>query len=128
MSYIHIVATLAVLQFFMFGILTGRARKKYGIPAPAVSGNERFERAFRVQMNTLEQLAGFIPALFIAAQYWPANVVAFAGAIYLIGRFIYWRSYMGDPAKRKIGFLMTVIPTFVLLAASLIGAIANLGA
>ena len=28
-------------------------------------------------------------------QYWPQSYVASVGAIYLIGRFLYWRSYLG---------------------------------
>ena len=127
MIYIHIVATLAIIQFFIFGILVGRARAKYGIKAPAISGNEGFERAFRVQMNTLEQLAGFLPALFIAAQYWPPMAVAAIGVVYLLGRIVYRRSYLNDPTKRQLGFLMTVVPTFTLLGASLIGAVLRIG-
>ena len=71
MNYVHIVALLAVVQFIVFSTLVGAARGKYGIAAPAMTGNEHFERAVRVQMNTLEQLVGFLPALFIAAAYWP---------------------------------------------------------
>ena len=127
MTYIHIIATLAVVQYFMFGILVGRARAKYGVKAPAISGNESFERAFRVQMNTLEQLAGFLPAMFIAAQYWPAKAVAAVGVVYLLGRIVYWRSYLNDPTKRQLGFLITVVPTFILLGASLVGAVLHIG-
>ena len=54
MNYVHIVAVLAIIQFFLFGILVGRARGKYGIKAPATSGNELFEREFRVHVNTFE--------------------------------------------------------------------------
>ena len=125
MNYVHIIAVLAVSQFFFFGILVGRAREKYGVKAPATSGHELFERAFRVQMNTMEQLVGFLPALLIASVYWPNAIVAGIGVIYLVGRFLYRRSYVADPAKRGPGFLLTVIPTFVLLAAALVGAIAR---
>lgn len=123
MNYVHVVAILAVLQFFLFGILVGRARGRHGIAAPLTSGNELFERAFRVHMNTLEQLAGFLPALFIASLYWPDAIVAGTGVVYLAGRFLYRQLYLADPAGRGPGFLMTVLPTFVLLAAGLWGAI-----
>ena len=123
MNYVNIVAVLAVLQFFLFGILVGRARAKYGVKAPATSGSEPFERAFRVQMNTLEQLVGFLPALLIASLYWSNAVIAGIGAVYLVGRFVYRQSYIADPAKRGPGFALTVIPTFVLLGAALVGAI-----
>lgn len=123
MNYVHIVAVLAVLQFFLFGVLVGRARAKYEVKAPATSGNELFERAFRVHMNTLEQLVGFLPALLIASLYWPNAIIAGIGVIYLVGRFLYRHLYLADPAKRQPGFLLTVIPTFILLAAAVVGAI-----
>jgi glutathione S-transferase len=127
MNYVHIVAVLAIIQFFLFGILVGRARGKYGIKAPATSGNELFEREFRVHVNTLEQLVGFLPALLIASLYWPNAIIASIGALYLAGRFLYRRSYVADPSKRGPGFALTVIPTFTLLVASIIGAVTRHG-
>lgn len=123
MNYVHIVAVLAVLQFFLFGILVGRARAKYGIKPPATTGHEMFERAFRVHVNTLEQLVGFLPALLIASVYWPNAIIAGIGAVYLVGRFVYRHLYLADPARRGPGFVLTVLPTFTLLAASVVGAI-----
>ena len=123
MNYVHIVAVLAVLQFFLFGILVGRARARHGVKPPATSGHDLFERAFRVHMNTLEQLVGFLPALLIASLYWPNAIIASIGVVYLAGRFLYRHLYLADPAKRRPGFLLTAIPTFILLAASLVGAI-----
>ena len=66
MAFIHFLALLAVLQYLYFGVLVGRARLRYHVKAPAVTGDENFERAYRVQMNTLEQLIIFLPALLIA--------------------------------------------------------------
>ncbi|MCZ7597839.1 MAG: MAPEG family protein [Gammaproteobacteria bacterium] len=123
MRYISIVAVLAVLQYFFFGVRVGLARGRYGVKAPAVSGHETFEREFRVHMNTLEQLVAFLPALFIAGMYWPDAVIAGIGTVYLLGRFVYWRQYVANPASRGPGFLLTVAPTFILLAAALVGAL-----
>ena len=123
MNYTHIVALLAVIQFLAFGILVGRARTQYGIKAPAVSGNELFERHFRVQMNTLEQLVAFLPALLIASQYWSNLLVAGVGLVYLVGRLVFRSAYIADPSKRGPGFLLTVVPTFTLLALGLVGAV-----
>jgi glutathione S-transferase len=122
-NYVHIIAVLAILQFFLFGILVGRARRRHGIKAPATSGHEMFERAFRVHANTLEQLVGFLPALLIASTYWPNAIVAGIGAVWIAGRFLYRHLYLADPSKRTAGFLLTVIPTFTLLAAAVAGAI-----
>jgi glutathione S-transferase len=76
MNYVDLIAVLAIIQLIFFGVLVGRARGLYGIKAPAVSGHEMFERAYRVQMNTLELMVVFLPALFIASKYWPPAYVA----------------------------------------------------
>ena len=123
MDLVNIVAALAVFQFVVFSFLVGKARGEYGVKAPAVSGHENFERVFRVQMNTLEQMVCFIPALLLANVYWPDTFVALVGVVYLVGRLIYRQSYVTDPSKRALGFLLTLIPTLVLLIAALIGAV-----
>jgi len=123
MQTVHIIALLAVVQYLVFGFLVGRARGRYGVKAPATTGNEHFERAYRVQMNSLEQLVGFIPALFIAALYWPSSMVAAIGAIYLIGRLLYRNAYVRNPASRGLGFLLTIAPTTLLILAGLAGAL-----
>lgn len=121
MNYVDLVAVLAVLQLLMFAILVGRARGLYSVKAPATSGHEMFDRAYRVQMNTLELMVAFLPALYIAARYWPASYVAAAGAVYLVGRLVYWRSYTAAPASRGIGFALSMVPILVLLIAAMVG-------
>ncbi|WP_374012994.1 MAPEG family protein [Pseudoxanthomonas koreensis] len=123
MNYVDLVAVLAILQLIFFGVLVGRARGRYGVKAPAVSGHEMFERAYRVQMNTLELMVAFLPALFVAARYWPQSWVAIAGAVYLVGRFIYWRSYTAAPASRGLGFALSMLPILALLIGALGGII-----
>jgi glutathione S-transferase len=126
MQYVELVAVLAVLQFFAFGALTGRARSQSGLKAPAMTGHEGFERMYRVQMNTLEMLIAFLPVLFLAAKYWPAPWMAGIGAVYLIGRHLYWRAYVTDPAKRGLGFMLTMLPTLLLLIMALLGIVLSL--
>ena len=123
MHYVHIVALLAIVQFIYFSMLVGKARGKYGIKAPAMTGHEGFERAVRVQMNTLEQLVCFVPALLIAAVYWLPVYVAATGVVYLVGRTLYQRAYVADPAKRGLGFMLTFFPTVLLVLAGLVGAV-----
>lgn len=123
MSIVHIVAVLAILQFVLFSVLVGKARETHGVKAPAVSGNEQFERVYRVQMNTLEQLVCFLPALFMASYYWSPTLVSLIGCVYLGGRFLYSNAYVADPSKRGLGFLLTFAPTVILLLATLVGAL-----
>jgi glutathione S-transferase len=121
MQHVELVAILAVIQYLFFGERTGRARRLSGLKAPAVTGHEGFERMYRVQMNTLELLIAFLPALFLAAKYWPSNWVAGLGVIYLVGRMLYWRVYISHPAKRGLGFMMSMFPTLFLAALALVG-------
>ncbi|MEN1958106.1 MAPEG family protein [Luteimonas sp. MJ204] len=121
MNYVDLVAVLAVIQLVFFSVLVGRARGRYGVKAPAVSGHEMFDRAYRVQMNTLELMVAFLPALFLAAKYWPHSYVAVAGAVYLVGRLIYWRSYTAAPTSRALGFALSMLPILALIIGSLAG-------
>jgi uncharacterized MAPEG superfamily protein len=117
------VAVLALLQYLFFGALVGQARERHGVKAPAVTGNEAFERIYRVQMNTLELLAAFLPALWLAALYWSPAAMAAIGASYLLGRLLYWRAYTRDPKARSLGFVLSFLPIVLLLLAALAGAV-----
>jgi uncharacterized MAPEG superfamily protein len=123
MAWVLIVIVLALLQFLGFGIAVGRARSRYGVPAPATSGNENFERVFRVQMNTLEQLIMFLPAIWLFAQFISPLWAAALGAVYLVGRMLYFLSYVKDPKSRGLGFMLTSLPTLVMLAGVLYEAV-----
>ena len=113
MAWVDLVCVLALLQAVFFGVMVGSARAKYGVQAPAVSGHPMFERMYRVQMNTLELLMAFVPALYLAARYWSPQWVAATGAIFLLGRLVYWRAYLG--------FGLSAFPVLALLAATLLG-------
>ena len=123
MAWVEIVTLLAVIQLLVFGFLVGKARMQYGIKAPATTGNEMFERYFRVQMNTLETLVVFLPALWIAALYWSPPLMAAIGVVYLIGRQLYLAAYVRDPARRSAGYSLSFLPVAVLALAGLVGAV-----
>ncbi len=114
MHYVELIAILAVFQYLAFGSLVGRARAASGLKGPAVTGDVGFERMYRVQMNTLETLIAFLPSLFLAAQYWPVYLVAGLGVVYLVGRIVYWRAYVSNPATRTLGFGLSIFPTLSL--------------
>lgn len=123
MPYVAIVTVVALLQFFWFGWQVGAARAKYNIAAPAVTGNEIFERVFRVQMNTLELLVVFLPSLWLFASYISPIWASVLGAIFIIGRALYARSYVKDPKARSAGFAMSALPALLLLLGVLIWAV-----
>jgi glutathione S-transferase len=115
MPYIAIVTVLALAEFFWFGILVARARTKYGVKAPAVTGNEVFERHLRVQMNTLEQLVLFLPVLWIFSMNVDLIWGAALGMVFIIGRAIYAGAYVRDPRTRTLGFALTALPTIAMM-------------
>jgi hypothetical protein len=123
MPYVHIVTALAVLQFIVFGFKVAAARERYGVKAPAVTGNEIFERLFRIQMNTLEQLIVFLPGLYLYATYFRPYAAAALGVVYLLGRELYAFTYVRDPAKRSVGYGLTFLPMVILIVGGLIGAL-----
>lgn len=123
MAPVAVVIVIAVLQFLVFGWLVARARARYGVKAPATSGHEIFERWFRVQQNTLEMLIAFIPAISLFAIYVNPNWAAWVGLVYIVGRVVYLRAYVADPARRGLGFALTALPILLLLAGALLGAV-----
>lgn len=123
MAPVAVVIVIAVLQYLAFGTLVGRARGRYGVKAPAVSGDEVFNRYFRVQQNTLELLIAFVPAISLFAIYVNPNWAAGIGVVFVIGRQLYLHSYVADPARRSLGFLLSALPILLLLAGALLGAI-----
>jgi uncharacterized MAPEG superfamily protein len=123
MLLVHAVIALALCEFLFFGLAVGRARVMYGIKAPATTGNEVFERYFRVQMNTLEQLVVFVPAILLFAHYVSAAWAAGLGLLFVLGRALYFTGYVKDPKKRSLGFGLSFLPTVVLLVGGLIGAV-----
>jgi uncharacterized MAPEG superfamily protein len=126
MAWLEVISALAVIQFGVFAALVGRARGTYGIKAPAVSGNEMFERYYRVQMNTLEVLLVFLPGVWLASRHLDEKWIALLGLVYLVGRIVYFRAYIADPARRGPGFSMSLLPGAILVVAGLVGAVKEL--
>jgi glutathione S-transferase len=126
MTYVDIVTALALLQYLLFGWKVGSARERYGVRAPAVSGHEIFERRFRVQQNTLEQLIAFLPGLYLFARYWHPVWGAAIGVVYLLGRELYSAAYVRDPSKRGTGFGLSFVAVAVLVLGGLCGAVRTL--
>jgi glutathione S-transferase len=131
MELVVLVVMLALIQYIVFAVQVGNARVKYGIKAPAMSGHMVFERYLRVQMNTLEQMVIFIPAAFSYAYladslgWWGSEIAAFLGVVYLIGRALYAKAYVQDPATRSAGFMLTFVPSALLIGGALVAVLAT---
>lgn len=114
----HLPAIVVLLTVLLqFGTLwaTGHARGKYGVKAPAIAGHPGFERAWRVQMNTLEATMIFLPTLWLSTQYGFPLWGGLAGLVWVVGRVWYAVAYMKDPAKRGPGFMLACAGWLVVL-------------
>lgn len=120
MHYTPFVTVLSLLLFFTLTALVGRARGKYKISAPATTGNPDFERVFRVQQNTLEQMMLFLPSLWIFGAHVSDLWAGILGLVWVVGRVFYATSYYKEASARGPGFLMTIGPTAILLIGALI--------
>ncbi len=60
-----LITALTLLVYQVLAVNVGRARAKYKVPPPQMTGDPDFERALRVQQNTLEQLVFFLPGVVV---------------------------------------------------------------
>ncbi|MDJ0583254.1 MAPEG family protein [Crocosphaera sp.] len=119
--YPSIVTVVALIVYFLITMNVGRARFKYKVMPPATSGDPNFERALRVQQNTLEQIIFFLPLLWLFCFYinpiWGSGI----GAFWIVGRILYALGYYQAAEKRMIGFAISFLSTLALLIGSLVG-------
>ncbi len=125
-TWTNLIIALSLLLYLVTIINVSRARIKYSVPVPQMTGNPDFERVLRVQQNTLEQLILFIPVLLLFSHYVSPVWGTVIGAIWLVGRIIYAWGYYQAAEKRFIGFGITSGSTITLLLGSLIGIVLSL--
>ncbi|MBU7585872.1 MAG: MAPEG family protein [Nostoc sp. TH1S01] len=118
-----LITALTLLLYSVITINVGRARTKYKVMPPQMTGDPNFERVLRVQQNTLEQTVLFLPGLWLFSYYINPLWGTIIGAIWLVGRIVYAWGYYQAAEKRMIGFGITTISGTVLLLGSLIGII-----
>jgi uncharacterized membrane protein YecN with MAPEG domain len=123
LAFPSLVTVLTLILYFVLTANVGRARAKYKVPVPQTSGDPDFERVFRVQQNTLEQLILFLPSLWLFSLFvspiWGAGI----GLIWIIGRILYAWGYYQAAEKRVLGFGINSLSILALLVGSLVGII-----
>jgi glutathione S-transferase len=101
MNYIY-TAGVTLLALLLHAV----SRASPGDPHAQGASDHRqqhFEHAYRVHMNTIEQIVFFLPALWLCAVLLSDIAAAVGGLIWVAGRAIYAVSYVKDPAKRGPG-------------------------
>jgi glutathione S-transferase len=120
-NYTALVTLMAIILYFYTGLMVAKARLKFGVIAPATTGNPDFDRVFRVQQNTLEWMPIFLPLLWFFALYVNDRVAALLGLVWITGRFLYIRGYAQAADKRHKGFAMQAFACGALLIGTLAG-------
>lgn len=126
MEFTALVILAALAQYLFFSIRVAMARGRYGVKAPATSGDETWDRLFRVQMNTLEQLVVFIPALVLFSLYVSDSWAVLPGLVYLVGRQLYSHAYVSNPKSRGPGMGLTLFASVTLMVGALAGIVLKL--
>lgn len=126
MDLVALIILIALAQYVYFTLRVGAARAACGVEAPRTSGDERWERLYRVQMNTLEQLIVFVPAMMLFASYTSERWAWLPGVVFILGRQLYAWEYARDPKSRGPGMGITLLANAVLLVGALVGVVLRL--
>jgi glutathione S-transferase len=121
MDHATLIVLLALLQFVFFTMRVGLARGKHNVNAPSCDGDEIWNRMFRIQQNTMEQLIVFVPATYAFALYLNELWVLAPGLAFIVGRFLYSAEYLKEPKSRTPGMLITLLSNAVLVLGGLFG-------
>jgi glutathione S-transferase len=121
LRYTALVTLLTLLFYFYTGYRVARARSKFAVFAPAMSGHPEFDRIFRAQMNTLEWLPIFLPLLWLFAFYVNDIAAAALGLVWIAGRALYVVRYTEAAERRGPGFGVQTGVCIVLLVGTLAG-------
>lgn len=125
-ALLALVTAAALLVYVWTAFNVGRARGIYGIAAPATSGHADFDRVYRVQMNTLEQLAIFLPSLWLFGLYVSPLWGAAIGGAWVLGRIFYALGYYRATKSRLPGFMIAFSASSVLLLGGIVGIVRTL--
>lgn len=117
----------ALIAYVWFLLKVGRARQQFGVEAPKTTGNADFERIFRVQQNTVEQLVLFLPSLWLFGFYVSDAIAGLLGLCWTASRVLYASEYYADAKKRGPGAALTFLIGIVLLIGGTIGALLKMG-
>ncbi|XP_020835770.1 microsomal glutathione S-transferase 2 [Phascolarctos cinereus] len=118
------VSILSTCQQIFFARQVGKAREKYKITPPAVTGSPAFERVFRAQQNCLEFYPLFLVTFWMAGWFFNQVLAALFGLAYLYARHRYFFGYSESANERLTGFQMSMKVLALLIIQATVG-IAN---
>lgn len=117
-AYVALVTLATALAYFGMALKVARTHVATGIRPPVMTGDPVLERTVRAHVNTLEWMPIFLPAMWLFAIYWSATWAAVLGAIWIIGRVVYFFGYVAAPDKRFPGFAIQALAATALVLGS----------
>lgn len=114
-AYVALVTLATGLVYFAMALKVAQTHSATGIRAPMMTGDPLLERTVRAHVNTLEWMPIFLPAMWLFAIYWSATWAAALGAIWIVGRIVYFLGYIAAPEKRFPGFAIQATAATVLV-------------
>jgi glutathione S-transferase len=121
--YTAFVTLIDMAIYFYVSFNVARGRGKHKVTAPSIDGPPAFQRLFRVQQNTLEQLVQHLPILWIAAFAMDDVFAASFGCIWSFSRILYAIRYYDKPNRRMKGFIIGMTANGILFLGCLAGVI-----
>lgn len=115
------VTLFSLFVYFMISFNVSRARRRYGVQAPAVHGPIEFERVHRVQVNTTEQLVLFLPLLWLTAVLTGDLVAGVIGIVWPVARIAYALSYYRNANRRGPAMGVGMVVNIILFLCSIYG-------
>ncbi|ANN65454.1 MAPEG family protein [Bordetella bronchialis] len=112
---VGLVTVVACIVLFVMAAAVARTRIAVGILPPAMTGDPLLERTIRAHSNTLEWMPVFLPALWLFAIYGNPVWASVLGAVWIVGRIVYFIGYRIAPEKRRIGFGIQAMAAFILV-------------
>ncbi|NXE49146.1 MGST2 transferase, partial [Casuarius casuarius] len=109
-----------------FAWLVGRARMKYKVMPPAVTGAPEFDRTFRAQQNCVEFYPIFLTALWIAGCFFNQELASLLGLMYLFTRYKFFHGYVASVQGRLAGFYANRMVLTCLIALGAAGIVNSL--
>ncbi|KAM6220747.1 microsomal glutathione S-transferase 2 [Rhynchocyon petersi] len=115
------VSVLSACQQTYYAFQVGKARKKFNITPPAVTGSPEFERIYRAQQNCVEFYPIFMVVFWMAGWYFNQVSAAFLGLLYMYARNQYFFGYSETAKKRLTGFRLSLGILILLAVLSTLG-------
>ena len=126
MNYVYLATLLILVEYLFIGYFVSLARTRYKVKAPAVTGHEGFERWFRVQQNTIEQLVVVLPAMWIFGLTLDPLWAAALGVAFVVARVFYAYGYISTGSGRHHGYMFGLYATIGLLIGAFLGTLKHL--